>query len=81
MRVESDEGANTAGRRFAEMQQLRKKEVKEVKLSASDDRIRKEGTLYNPGQKATGKELEAARNKVIAAYKLVQKKRKNDSMN
>jgi hypothetical protein len=54
---------------------------KEVKLSASDDRIRKEGTLYNPGQKATGKELEATRNKVIAAYKELQKKRKEENMN
>lgn len=72
---ESD--GKTAGKRFAEMQSQRK----EVKLSASDDRIRKEGTLYNPGQKATGKELEATRNKVIAAYKELQKKRKEENMN
>jgi hypothetical protein len=57
------------------------KEPKVVKLSASEDKIRKEGTLYNPGQKATNKELEMTRKKVIAAYKQLQKKRKDDHMN
>lgn len=68
--------ANTAGKRFAAMQQQRSKVTKDLRLSATDDRIRKEGTLYDPGQKATGKELQATRSKVIAAYKELQKKRK-----
>ena len=58
------------------MQQQR---TKVVKLSESEEKIRKEGTLYNPGQKATNKELETTRKNVIAAYKQLQKKRKDDN--
>lgn len=69
---------NTAGKRFAEMQQKRRKILQ---LSDSDDRIRKEGTLYNPGQVATVEEVEDTRNKVIAAYKELQKSRRKTTSN
>jgi hypothetical protein len=38
------------------------------------------GILHNPGQKATSTEIDIARNNVIAAYKLLQKKRKEENI-
>jgi hypothetical protein len=74
---------NTAGKRFAEMMEQRTKIATSSTptLSASDERIRKEGILHNPGQKATQAELEVTRKNVIAAYKQVQKKRKAENEN